>query len=72
MTGIQREHQVVIPDYDNQTREIQYEKWNLQVEIHAKDQQIAGLQRCHAGYIWIEGKNNGITVMKNNAEIEHP
>ena len=44
----------------------------LQVEIRAKDQQIAALRRRYVGYLSDEDKNNGISIIsKNHDEAEY-
>ena len=45
ITGIHREHQVVITDAGNQISVIQHENVGLQDEIQAKNQLIAALKR---------------------------
>ena len=50
-----------------------YGNVGLLVEIRAKDQQIAALQKRYVGYLSDEDKNNGISIItKNNDEAEYP
>ena len=51
----------------------EYENVGLQGEIRSKDQQIIALQKRYEGYLSVEDKNNGISIIaKNNDKAEYP
>ena len=76
---IQKKHQQAIKEKDvtiellyDDLKNGEYENVSLQVEIRAKDQQMAALERRYVGYLSDEDKNSGISIIaKNNDEGQH-